>query len=109
MRIHIKNLEIDAIIGILKKERTASQKLIADIKIDYKQKNRKDFIDYAEIIAKIEADIAKQKYTLLENALEGLKSIIKKSYPNIKKLQIRLIKPDIISNCQFGVSKKWKF
>jgi len=38
MRIHIKNLEIDAIIGILKKERTASQKLIADIKIDYKQK-----------------------------------------------------------------------
>ena len=109
MRIHIKNLEIDAIIGILEQERTAPQKLIVDIKIDYKQKNKKDFIDYAQIITKIEADIAEQQYKLLEDALKGLKSIIKKSYSNIKKLKIRLIKPDIISNCQVGISKKWKF
>lgn len=31
MKIHINNLKIDAIIGILKKERTTPQKIIADI------------------------------------------------------------------------------
>jgi dihydroneopterin aldolase len=109
MRIHIENLTIDTIIGILEQERVASQKLIANIKIDYKQKNKKDFINYAQIITTIEEDIKKQQYKLLEDALRGLEYTIKKSYPRIEKLKIKLTKPDIISNCQVGISKKWKF
>ncbi|MBN2767576.1 MAG: dihydroneopterin aldolase [Campylobacterales bacterium] len=109
MIIHIKNLTIDALIGILEEEKTAPQKLIIDIDIKYMQKNKKDFINYAEIVALVEKNIKTKRYGLLEDTLKGLKRNIKKSYPNIEKLKICLIKPDIITNCKVGVSKKWKF
>ena len=109
MTIHIHSLEFDAIIGILEHERTSPQKVMVDIDIKYEQKNEKDFIDYAQVIADVEKQIRTKRYELLEDAIKELKKDIKKRYDNIKKLKICISKPDIFSNCRISVSKKWKF
>jgi dihydroneopterin aldolase len=105
--IHIQNLTFDTIIGILDFERTTPQKVIVDIDIEYKFDDK--FIDYSIITKLIQDSMNKHKFLLIEDALLWLKDAIVSKYPQIKSLDIKITKPQILSNCSVGVSNFWKF
>lgn len=107
MKIHIKNLEFSCIIGILKFERVNAQKVIVNIKLDYDFCD--EFINYKEVTDFIIHNMQTQKYELIEEALETLIKELKQRYKEIKKVKIKIEKPDILSNCIVGVSKKINF
>lgn len=107
MTIHIQNLTFDTIIGILDFERTTPQKVIVDIDIEYEFDD--EFIDYSIITKLIQDSMNEHKFLLIEDALLWLKDTIVSKYPQIKSLDIKITKPQILSNCSVGVSNFWKF
>jgi len=105
MTIHIESLEISCIIGVLDFEREREQKVIVDLEADYL--HDEDFVDYSKIVKIIKKNLKEKKYLLIEDALEDLGKIIALNYNKIKKLKIKISKPDIISNCIVAVSTSW--
>ena len=103
MTIHIDRLTISAIIGILDFERTTPQEVLVDMNIDYHY-SEGNFINYAEVIALLEGQIVEKKYKLLEDALTDLRDTILQSYPQIKKIYLKITKPTIIPNAQVALS-----
>jgi dihydroneopterin aldolase len=107
MTIHIKALEIDAIIGLLDFERITAQKIIIDLEASYVYKQG-FFINYADLALLIETQIIQEQYELLEDALLDLKQTITKTYPTIQNLKLKIIKPNILDNCEVGLSEEWE-
>lgn len=98
MKIHIENLTFDTIIGILPFERETAQQLIVNISFKYKFDESKNFIDYSIIVKEVEDIFKKEKFFLLEEAIIYLEKYLKNRYC-IKKLRIKLSKPNILTNC----------
>ncbi len=109
MTIHIHELEIDVIIGILEHERDTTQRLLIDIKASYNYTQEDSFLDYAKMVNIVTNELQTKQYGLLENALIGLKNRIYHEFSQLDMLFIKLTKPDILSNCHVGVSQKWIF
>ena len=103
MTIHIEELEIVAIIGILDFERVHTQRVVVDATVDYDY-SENQFISYVEIISIIETMIIDRKYKLLEDALIEIKDKILKIYPQISRLNLKISKPDIIKNANVALS-----
>ncbi|MDD3774965.1 MAG: dihydroneopterin aldolase [Sulfurovaceae bacterium] len=109
MTIHIKDLEIDVIIGILKHEREIPQRLIINLEASYKYTQGRSFVNYADMVDIITNELSSKQYGLLEEALLGLKNKIRDNFPQVDKLFIELTKPDILTNCNVGISQNWIF
>ena len=107
MKIHIENLKFETIIGILDSEREAPQEVVIDLTATYAFNNEK-FIDYAIMVGLIKKDLLQQKYGLIEHALIGLKKKLLEHYPEIKKLSIKIAKPNIMPSCKVALSQTWK-
>ena len=106
MLIHIEELTFEVIIGLLDFERKMAQKVIIKLEIEYVyEKNQ--FIDYANIVSLVEKKLHLEKYMLLEEAILGLKETIILNYPSIKKLFIKISKPNILQNCNVSLSHHW--
>lgn len=108
MTIHIEDLTFDVIIGLLDFERDKPQRVIVDCIINYTYE-KKQFIDYAEVVLLIESQLKRERYTLLEEALEGVQEDIICTYPHIETLSLKIAKPDIIPSCTVALSKIWDF
>ncbi len=108
MNIHIRDLEFEAIIGILDFERQKEQKIIINIDIEYRY-NKESFIDYAKVAQIIEETTKQEQFLLLEDAIEFLASHIYATFPQTKALELSITKPEILKNCLVGVSKKFNF
>ena len=106
MTIHIEELEIVAIIGILHFERVQTQRVIVDVTLDYHY-SENQFISYVEIISIIETMIIDKEYRLLEDALSDIQKKILKNYSQISRLNIKISKPDIIKNANVALSLEW--
>jgi len=102
MTIHIEDLKFKCIIGLLDFERTNEQEVIINLNLDYDYKD--EFINYADLAELIQKQLINEKYELLETALEELFQNISKKYLLIRKLQIKITKPNILSNCLVSVS-----
>ena len=102
MTIHIEDLKFKCIIGLLDFERTNEQEVIINLNLDYDYKD--EFINYADLAKLIQKQLINEKYELLETALEELFQNISKKYLLIRKLQIKITKPNILSNCLVSVS-----
>ena len=100
--IYIEALTFFAIIGILEKERLSTQKVCADIEIVYEKKGE-DFINYAQVASLVEEVMQREKFFLLEDALEKLSAEIKGAFEHILSLKLRLTKPDILENATVAV------
>jgi len=107
MTIHIEALTFDVIIGLLDFEREKPQKVIIDIEAEYAYEN--DFIDYADMVALIQDELKSKRYTLLEDALLGLKTRIVFAYPQLHSLWMKISKPNILPGCRVALSNTWKF
>ncbi len=103
MTIHIEELRFKCIIGLLEKERHNPQEVIVDLELDYDYIDT--FINYADLAALIEVHLQEEKYELIETALNELFSTITTKFPTIKRLFIKISKPDILPNCRVSVSK----
>jgi dihydroneopterin aldolase len=108
MTIRIEDLTFDVIIGLLDFERDRPQRVIIDLEASYDYDNDA-FIDYAELVILMKEELKAKRYTLLENALLGLKEILTTRYPEIKTLSLKLSKPDILPECTVSLSKTWNF
>ncbi|WP_456323630.1 dihydroneopterin aldolase [Hydrogenimonas sp.] len=109
MTISIQNLEFEAIIGVLPKERISKQRIIVECEIGYAYSKSSDgenegFIDYANVVDTIIATMQDKKFHLIEEALEALILQIKENFSQIKTIKITICKPDILPNCTVCVT-----
>jgi dihydroneopterin aldolase len=100
MKIVIKNLEFDTIIGVLKEERINKQKVIVNCEIKYDYKN--SYLDYAEVVEIIKKILRKKEYEVIEDALLFITKTLKERFRNIKKITLEILKPDILDDCIVG-------
>jgi 7,8-dihydroneopterin aldolase/epimerase/oxygenase len=103
MKILIENLTFESIIGILDHERTTPQTVQIDCIIDYHY-SMNFFINYADVVHLIQTTMDKEKFELIEEALESLSKILKDAFPRIHTLELTIRKPNILPNCTVGVS-----
>ncbi len=108
MHIHIEALTLEVIIGLLDFEREHTQRVIIDMEADYDY-TQENFVDYADIVLLIEEDLKAKRYELLEEALLGLQEVIITAYPQIKMLDLKIAKPDILPHCTVALSAQWIF
>ncbi len=106
MKIHIEDLEISCIIGILDFEREAEQKVVVDLVIEYAYKKGL-FLNYASIVDLIEGDLKNKKHELLEESLISIQKSLFAAFPEIEKMELKISKPDILNNCTVALSEKW--
>jgi len=108
MIIHIEALTFDVIIGLLDFERDRPQRVIIDVKASYTYES-KNFIDYADMVVLIQNELKQKRYTLLEDALLGVKTVLYTTYPQLKSLTLKIAKPDILTECSVALSNSWSF
>ncbi|WP_298749928.1 dihydroneopterin aldolase [uncultured Arcobacter sp.] len=102
MKVKIKKLTFNCIIGILPIERQKEQKVVINCSFKYKYK-KSDFIDYSNVAEDIVNTMIKRKFELLEDAILELKKFLNTKY-NMKKLKISIQKPDIMPNCKVSIT-----
>lgn len=108
MKIFIEKLEFNTIIGILEQERENEQKVIIDIEIEYNFEDN-SFIDYAKVASFVKEHIKKERFFLVEEALQSISKNLKKFYPQITSIKISLKKPQILKDCVVGAVLEKKF
>jgi 7,8-dihydroneopterin aldolase/epimerase/oxygenase len=108
MNIHIEDLTFDVIIGLLDFERDKPQRVIINLEASYDYSDGQ-FIDYADLVLLIKDKLKTERYTLLENALLGIKETLHTTYPLIETLSLKISKPDILSDCTVSLSKTWNY
>jgi len=104
MTIHIEELTFECIVGILDFERLKPQKVIIDLTIDYSYCDD-FFINYAEVITLLKENMIKNRYELLETALNALEKKLLSAYPQIETFNLKISKPDILKNVKVALSK----
>ncbi len=102
MKIVIKDLTFEAILGILRSEREKPQKIKINLEIDYEY-SKGDFLDYVKIINLIENDMKRKRYKLIEDAILEITKLLKKEYDLIRKIDMEISKPTIIKNAETGI------
>ena len=102
MTIHIEDLRFKCIIGLLDFERHIPQEVIINLQLDYDYLY--EFINYADLALLIEDHLQEKRYELLETALTELLTLIKQKFPLTQQLQLKISKPNILTNCQVSVS-----
>ena len=108
MTIHIEDLTFDVIIGLLDFERDKPQRVIINLEASYEYRDDA-FIDYADMVSLIQNELKEKRYTLLENALLGVKEVLYANYPQLQALSLKISKPDILAQCTVSLSKTWDF
>ncbi|NQY23553.1 MAG: dihydroneopterin aldolase [Campylobacteraceae bacterium] len=102
MKIQIKELSFNCIIGILPIERIKEQKVIINASFIYTYQ-KDSFIDYSLVANDIKNIMINKKFELLEDALLFIKNDLETSY-KMKKLRLKITKPDILPDCFVSVS-----
>jgi dihydroneopterin aldolase len=113
MKIMLKNIEIQALIGTLNHERNGDQKILVDIEFDYDASEAasddklEHAVDYSEIMIKT-IDIAKNgKFYLLETLASKITEMVR-SYGKITSASVEVRKPTALKNAGY-VSAKANF
>jgi dihydroneopterin aldolase len=103
-KIKIDNLQLKEIIGILEFERKEKQNILIHFSCMYEDKNK--FINYADVIDFISADMKVNKYLLIEDALDSLLEKMKNKFIGMNNLYLKISKLDIIKNAIVSVEKE---
>ena len=107
MKIEIRSLKLETIIGILPEEREAPQALTVDLRAEYTYRPG-DYLDYARIAETIRRTLHTGKFGLLEEALEVLGRQLFADFPPLETLELSLEKPSILPDCSVAVGQKWQ-
>ena len=109
-KVYIKNLEVEAIIGIFEWEREVKQIISVDIEMDIDNKKAassddiKDALDYKKVGKRVVAYIQRSKAELIESLAEKVAKIILEEFP-VSKLVLTLSKPGALRGAEsVGIS-----
>ncbi|MBU0720423.1 dihydroneopterin aldolase [bacterium] len=102
MTIHIENLKFKCIIGILDFERVTLQDVILHLTLEYEYTN--EFINYADVVSLMKSEMINNKFLLIEDALTSISLNLKKSFPLLNNLNLKITKPSILPDCTVSVS-----
>jgi len=108
MRIDVRELTFECIIGILEAERTRPQRVIVDAVIDYDYVPGA-FLDYAAVAETVKAVMLAERFLLVETALLTLTDRLKTRFPAMRTLRLTIRKPDILPDCIVSVSHASNF
>src|SRR3989338_3788711 len=106
-KIIIKDLEIDCIVGVRKRERKEKQKILVTVEIftniekAAKSSNIKDTINYSSIIKNIKKLITGKKYLLLETMAEDVAKLILKD-KKANKARVLVKKPKAVPKGKYA-------
>lgn len=100
--IHIEQLSFKTIIGILDFERKEKQRVIVEFSSAYDKE--KEFVDYGYVAKKIKKMMKKNKYFLIEDAIQDIHHKMSKKFKTLKNINIKITKPNILKSCIVGVS-----
>ena len=107
---YIKNLEVEAIIGIFQWEREVKQIISVDIEMDFDNKKAarsddiEDALDYKKVGKRVSAYIQGSKAKLVESLAEKVAKIILKEFP-VSRLVLTLSKPGALRGSEsVGIS-----
>jgi FolB domain-containing protein len=98
-RIHVEDLVVECIVGILPEERTRPQPLHVDVTLDLdldlagRTGKISDTVDYARLADEVHALLEFRNYLLLEKAAEELCAMILGVHPGVRGVDLRLRKP----------------
>ena len=113
MKMMLKDIEIQAVIGTLSHERNGDHRIFVDIEFEYDASDAaaeyklEHAVDYTEIMSK-GINIAKHgKFYLLETLAVKIIEMIR-SYPQISSASVEVRKPNALKNAGF-VSAKANF
>ena len=101
LQVNIEELTFKAILGILEKERNEEQLVVVDCKITYPDKVK--FVDYSKVCDVIQKMIIENKYALIEDAVDDIENRLRKLFPQMKELYLKVTKPEILKNALVGV------
>lgn len=105
MKIFIRQLELEAIIGLLPEEREKPQRIIVDLELEYDyDSKRSTYLDYGWMRNQVISLLQSEKFELLEDAATQIKHTLISSFPEITTMNLSLTKPDIFVDCQVGVT-----
>lgn len=89
--IHLRDLEFDVRLGWTENERTSFQKIKVEIKIIFatapaacQTELLEDTLCYAQVIEKIQQELSKKEFKLIEHLSYSLYELIKKTYTDIQ-------------------------
>ena len=109
-KVYIKNLEVEAIIGIFQWEREVKQIISVDIEMDFDNKKAastddiRDALDYKKVGKRVSAYIQGSKAKLVESLAEKVAKIILKEFP-VARLVLTLNKPGALRGSEsVGIS-----
>ena len=98
--IIIKNFEFDTIIGVLDFERVTPQKVIINTEISYQYNG--EYLDYAKVSEIIKTILQNKKFEVIEDSLDYICSYLKNEYLNITKIDLEILKPNILKEMVVG-------
>ena len=97
-KVYIKNLKVEAIIGIFEWEREVKQIISINIEMDFDNKKAarsddiEDALDYKKVGKIVTAYVKNSKYKLVEKLAEKIAQIILKEFP-VSSLIVSVTKP----------------
>ncbi|MDR3163045.1 MAG: dihydroneopterin aldolase [Helicobacteraceae bacterium] len=103
MRLNLRNLSFEAIIGVLPNERERLQRVVANAEIDYAY-SRGRFLDYALVARLIEMEITNGGFALIEDALGAVAAKILSLSGDIKRVKLSIEKPEALPNAAASLS-----
>jgi len=103
VKISIRGLRFEAILGILDFERLKPQPIEIECHITYRYESG-EYLDYAEAAKTLESTMKEGKFYLIEEALDALFQKMAEKFPRIETIEIAVSKPDILPNCRVCVS-----
>lgn len=103
MRIELRALTFECIIGILDFERETPQRIIIDAAMEYDYVPG-NFLDYAAVADTIRDVMRTEAFGLIEEALTTLSETLKSRFPAMRSLRLTIQKPDILPDASVCVS-----
>ena len=106
MKMCIKGIEIQAVIGTMHHERSSHQSIYVDIEFHYaaKKASETDKLDYAvdyyKLVEDIIATTKKSRYYLIETLAERIAALLKEN-PLIHSGSVTVKKPSALKNIDF--------
>jgi len=100
-KVFIKNLEIDAIIGIYDFERTKAQKVVLDLEMAWdnqvaaKSENIDDALNYKTLSDHLKDYVGSSQFQLIETLAEQIAKIVLEEF-HVQWLSLTLHKPDAL-------------
>jgi len=106
-KITIKELEVECIVGIRKKERKEKQKVYVTVDIftntkgAAKSSNIKNTVDYSSLAKNIKKLITNKRYRLLETMAEGIAKLILKN-KKVNEVKVLVKKPKAVTKGKYA-------